>query len=421
MQKRAALATDKSSEKPPTLEPAVPTSAARSEAKKVAGPTHASKFQRAGLSLHDAKPLSIASADDELRKLLKEKYNAALATMKLYQSWYDQGRIPPFGDLLAVARRLRDAELALSEKSADEIVALDRYLKFTSDLETLAQNKLAEGIESGVTPVEAAQVHEGRLDAEIKLLQARRKPQVDSDRSNESIQSLEANVRIAAAEVAALAAIDLNTAEIERLKAELEHRRVEMARIQKLLEQKAIDEGPVNEGRKNFDVAAATLEATEAFARAVHAQLTAKKARLNAEIRLLEARRKSQSDSDWAKASIQALETIVQIAKAEADESQAAADQNKADIKRDTAFLEFRRVEMARIKKLFKQKAIDEGPVKESRKNFYMAAETLEATQAAASAHQAQLAAKKARLEQAKNDLAGTTSGRLPQRQPKSP
>jgi len=411
LQERAPVAADNSPEQNPrpVAPPPLPNKSSKPRAETLP-------------AMLTAKPLEPAPGDDELRKLLKERYNSALRALKgLYERLLIDSSMPsPMISIVSAGRTLLDAKLAISQ-GRDPIRVYEDYVELTKYFEALARSIL-QSKAGQMSPADFEAAHEARIDADIKLLQARRRSQADADRSQASIQSLETNVRIAKAEMeAAHATVDQNKAVIQRAEAYLEFRRVELGRIKKLFEQKAIDAGLVDESRKNYDAAAASLKAAQAAAGTAEAQLAVKKARLEAEIQLLQARGKPQADSDRSQASIQSLETIVRIAKAELEAAQATVDQNNADIQRARAYLEFRRVERSRIKKLFEQKAIDAGLVDESRKNYDAAAASLEATQAAAGTLEAQLAVKKARLEQAKNDLAGATSGSLPQGQPKSP
>jgi beta-lactamase regulating signal transducer with metallopeptidase domain len=156
---------DRSSPLPRPIE----TPAARPEIVFLEKPASAGKSLPALLY---PKRLEAAPGDDELRKLLKEKYNAAQRTMEVYTSRIlAAGFFPPFSDFLAAGRNLRDAELALSEKPQSQLRILETYLEFTRYLENTADAKLLAGGAASETPLDAARMREARADAELKLLE----------------------------------------------------------------------------------------------------------------------------------------------------------------------------------------------------------------------------------------------------------
>jgi beta-lactamase regulating signal transducer with metallopeptidase domain len=125
--------------------------------------------EKTGLALYAAKPLTISPGDDELHKLLKQKYNAALAKMTYFLARFETGNAS-LGDLSAAAKSVLDAELMLDEKPPRDLEALERYLEFSKYLEKMAEARLSVGSAAGENPVlEVAQMREARLDAEIKL------------------------------------------------------------------------------------------------------------------------------------------------------------------------------------------------------------------------------------------------------------
>jgi beta-lactamase regulating signal transducer with metallopeptidase domain len=120
-----------------------------------------------------AKPLAVAPGDNELEKLLKEKYNAALRPISLYESQIQMGTLPPLDELLRAGRNFRDAQLALSQNAQESLQVLQEYLDFTKYLDGLGESFRIVGGVVGHSPVEAAQMHEARLDAEVALLRQR--------------------------------------------------------------------------------------------------------------------------------------------------------------------------------------------------------------------------------------------------------
>jgi hypothetical protein len=174
-------------EMPPKAEPAPAGSRAPEQVPGPMGPT-----ELAPINVYPAKPVSVpiflnlryperidpAPGDDEMRKLLKEKYNAAARAMQVYQQQFQSGNLDlaaRIEDILAAGRNLLDAQLALAEKSEDELHALEPYLAFTRYLEQVADGWVKAGGVVGVdAPLEAARMREARADAELRLLKLRR-------------------------------------------------------------------------------------------------------------------------------------------------------------------------------------------------------------------------------------------------------
>jgi predicted secreted protein len=113
-----------------------------------------------------AEPLKVAPGDDDRKKLLKERYNAALQSLKAV----DRGRridtTVTANDVLAAARQLLAADVAL-HKSGDLVPAYEHSLEFLKYLENIVR---PAGNAGTVSPATYEAVHEARLDAEVKLL-----------------------------------------------------------------------------------------------------------------------------------------------------------------------------------------------------------------------------------------------------------
>jgi hypothetical protein len=117
-----------------------------------------------------AKPLEIKGADGELRRLMKERYNAAVQGARGRWQEFLAGRCSLDG-LLPSARQVLDAGLPLNDRAADRIALLAQFAELARDVEKVAQARH----QAGQIPItEAAQARYLRLDAEIRLLQARR-------------------------------------------------------------------------------------------------------------------------------------------------------------------------------------------------------------------------------------------------------
>jgi hypothetical protein len=212
-------------------------------------------------------------------KLFKERYNAALKSL---QGQYERAQIdaamPMVTITLAAAgRTLLDAELALSS-GKDNVPLYERYLELTKFFEDRAAGLLKA---KSIGPADFDAAREARLDAEIKLMQAKSMTSPRPRRTGAFIQSLEVRVRIAEAEVTAVhAVVDQSKAEMTRALANLEHRRIQLDRLQNLHKQKAVATEYVDEAKYASDEATASVEAARASIRAAEAQVAIKQAQL---------------------------------------------------------------------------------------------------------------------------------------------
>jgi hypothetical protein len=244
-----------------------------------------------------------------MQKLLKDRYNAALDYLR--QS-YQRFQIPPelvsnspsavqafYGsvgtNVYDAARRFVDAELALSADPSGATGVRERYLQFTQVFEARVK-QLAATHQIGQEFLDAA--HEARLDAEIKLLQARSVTQVNprtqapestrakqeiaasAERSKHKIQALEANVRIANAEFhAAQAGVGQAEAELRRAQANFTFHNRNLERLQKRPKAE-VPQRDLDEARRDCDVDEANIEVAKAALLAAQAQVEIKRAQL---------------------------------------------------------------------------------------------------------------------------------------------
>jgi hypothetical protein len=120
-------------------------------------------------ALLTAKPLKEDPKDDELRKLLKARYNAAVDEVATLYKMYLAGRgnIDGFID---AGQRLVKAGLELHDKPADKIALLTQFVELAREAEKIAEARMGF---SG-TAAEFYRVRYQRLDAEIQLLRAKR-------------------------------------------------------------------------------------------------------------------------------------------------------------------------------------------------------------------------------------------------------
>ncbi len=231
-----------------------------------------------------AKPLEPATGDDELHKLLKDRYNSALKSL---QGHYERTTLDtnvPITTVIVAAHTLLEAELALA--TAKETVGIyERYLEFMKYFDNLAETRRKSG---SVGFGEFNAVHEARLEAEIKLLQARAvastNPRADTNAgviSHLALQSLETRIRIAEAEVtAARAAVEQSQAELKRALASLKYRQLQFDRLQALRKQLSVAQDAIDEATRARDEAAASVDAAKASIQAAIAQVAIKDGQL---------------------------------------------------------------------------------------------------------------------------------------------
>jgi outer membrane protein TolC len=118
-----------------------------------------------------AKPLKAEAGDDELRKLLKERYNAALEEMQARYAEFQAGRIT-LDMLHEAAQRVLDSQVALTDKPAEHVRIYEQQLELARDVERATQLHYDAGRK---TIAELARARYVRLDVEIKLVVAKRK------------------------------------------------------------------------------------------------------------------------------------------------------------------------------------------------------------------------------------------------------
>jgi hypothetical protein len=126
-------------------------------------------------ALLSAKPLKEDPKDDELRKLLKARYNEGVGEVKMRHEQYKFG-LGGIDDLFQAGQRLVQAGLELHDKSAEKVVLLTQYLELTKDIEKLSQTRYDAGLSQ---PAELCRARYQRLDAEIQLLRAKREADRD--------------------------------------------------------------------------------------------------------------------------------------------------------------------------------------------------------------------------------------------------
>lgn len=117
-----------------------------------------------------SQPLPSDPRDDELARLLKERYNAAVAELKNSLALYEVGR----GDFYSVAhagRRVLDAGVEIWTVPKDRISLLASYVELATDNEKIAKARLEHGNGS---PIDLDRATYERANAQIMLLREKR-------------------------------------------------------------------------------------------------------------------------------------------------------------------------------------------------------------------------------------------------------
>src|SRR5262249_46379667 len=114
----------------------------------------------------EGKFLEPGKDDDEMRKLLKARYNAALREANARFKEFLAGRGTP-AEFTPSTRRLLRAELALCEKAADRVKVQEKFLSMTREVERIQKLRHEAG---RIGEAELARAEHDRLEAEIELL-----------------------------------------------------------------------------------------------------------------------------------------------------------------------------------------------------------------------------------------------------------
>jgi hypothetical protein len=124
--------------------------------------------------------------DDELRKLLKERYNTAVRELRTADQEFRAGRITT-DDLLRASRRVLHAQLELADRPAEQVAACEKYLDYMKDVEKL----MLTGFNAGrVKPADMEMTRYMRQDAEVLLLRAQRQAGGVRPRGDDELRKL---------------------------------------------------------------------------------------------------------------------------------------------------------------------------------------------------------------------------------------
>jgi hypothetical protein len=117
------------------------------------------------------EPLKPEPGDDELQRLLKERYNAVLSAFQGYQLQYEL-RSADVASVCTATHDLFEAELALVSNSGDKTRILERYVEVSKNTWKAVDTKVKAGLGGG-TSADEGLAHAATLEAEIKLLRFR--------------------------------------------------------------------------------------------------------------------------------------------------------------------------------------------------------------------------------------------------------
>ena len=121
-------------------------------------------------TLLTSKPIKEDPSDDELRKLLKARYNLVIAEMhKVYPAW--RLGLMRINEVTELAQQLLESGLELRDEPAERIAFLAQFVELMREAEKIAQAERNLGMTPGY---EVYRVRYRRLDAEIWLLRAKR-------------------------------------------------------------------------------------------------------------------------------------------------------------------------------------------------------------------------------------------------------
>jgi hypothetical protein len=118
-----------------------------------------------------AQPLPENTSDDELRKLLKARYNEDLAEMQGLFFLYQYKGFDNLDAVTGSAQRLMQAGLEVHDTPAEKVTLLTQYVDLARTFEQAAQARY-EAAKAPKSEVHRARFQ--RLDAEIQLLRIKR-------------------------------------------------------------------------------------------------------------------------------------------------------------------------------------------------------------------------------------------------------
>jgi len=118
-----------------------------------------------------AKPVEPSKNDDELKKLLKARYNTAVRLLRAAYDRVESGRDTP-ESLFQPFRLVHDAGIELYDKLADQIAMRELYLEIAKEVEKFTETRFQD---QRISVMELESVRYQRLTAEIELIRAKKK------------------------------------------------------------------------------------------------------------------------------------------------------------------------------------------------------------------------------------------------------
>ncbi len=120
--------------------------------------------------LLEMKPVTIDAKDDELRRLFKERFNAAVAELRVVRLMYEND-LAPLDLVFSAGNRIVESGLELYDDPKDRIILLTNYVSVAKLIEGVIDQKFLLDSEDE-QQLNLAKYH--RCDAEIRLLKAKR-------------------------------------------------------------------------------------------------------------------------------------------------------------------------------------------------------------------------------------------------------
>jgi hypothetical protein len=127
-----------------------------------------------------AEPLKILPGDSEMRKLLKERYNASLRVVQYRFRQWSFGKATL--EVLFEAQRLHfTAQLELADDAKDRVKIYEAFVSQAQEVEKLTKAKFEASM---ATDADVAEATYWRVDAQIQLLRHKEKASGEKPKSS---------------------------------------------------------------------------------------------------------------------------------------------------------------------------------------------------------------------------------------------
>ena len=145
----------------------------QSNQQRIWTPTQPPQTPRTALPrLLTAGPVPIDAGDDERQKLLKERYNAALGSLKGVNKGRESDPTLTVSDLVTTTRQLLAAQVALA-RPQNLVGMYEGYIELIEYFESVVATSPAGAALPVPVVYQAEAIREPRLEAEVKLAEAR--------------------------------------------------------------------------------------------------------------------------------------------------------------------------------------------------------------------------------------------------------